>query len=39
MQKQIWRANVGDQVVSRETVPDNWIRLGGRGLIPRILLD
>lgn len=39
MQKQIWRANVVDQVVSRETVPDGWIRLGGRGLIPRILLD
>jgi aldehyde:ferredoxin oxidoreductase len=39
MQKQIWRANLADQVVSRETIPESWSRLGGRGLIPRILLD
>jgi aldehyde:ferredoxin oxidoreductase len=39
MQKQIWRANLSDQVVSKETIPESWTRLGGRGLIPRILLD
>jgi aldehyde:ferredoxin oxidoreductase len=39
MQKQIWRVNLADQVVSRETIPESWTRLGGRGLIPRILID
>jgi aldehyde:ferredoxin oxidoreductase len=39
MQKQIWRADLQHQVVNREPVPETWTRLGGRGLIPRILLD
>ena len=39
MSESIWRVNVADQQVSAEPVPDSWRRLGGRGLIPRILLD
>ncbi|NIM94123.1 MAG: aldehyde ferredoxin oxidoreductase [Anaerolineales bacterium] len=39
MQKNIWRANITKQVVSKERIPENWMRLGGRGLIPRIMLD
>lgn len=36
---QIWRVNVNTQTLKREPVPPSWERLGGRGLIARILLD
>ena len=36
---QIWRVNVRQQSLMRETVPENWAHLGGRGLVARILLD
>ena len=36
---QIWRVNVRDQALSLESVPESWARLGGRGLLARILLD
>src|SRR5512142_2794133 len=36
---QIWRVNVRNQTLSREPVPESWQRLGGRGLLARILLD
>jgi len=36
---QIWRVNVKKQTLSREPVPASWERLGGRGLVARILLD
>ena len=36
---QVWRVNVRDQSLNREPVPDAWRRLGGRGLLARILLD
>lgn len=39
MEQLIWRVNVNNQTVRTEPVPQNWQRLGGRGLIPRILLD
>ena len=39
MNLQIWRANVETQKATTEPVPENWSKLGGRGLIPRILLD
>ncbi|MEA3440101.1 MAG: aldehyde ferredoxin oxidoreductase C-terminal domain-containing protein [Chloroflexota bacterium] len=35
----IWRVNVRMQTFRREPVPENWWRLGGRGLLARILLD
>ncbi|HNA88769.1 MAG TPA: aldehyde ferredoxin oxidoreductase C-terminal domain-containing protein [Anaerolineales bacterium] len=35
----IWRVNTRTQELTREPVPDAWQRLGGRGLIARILLD
>lgn len=35
----IWRVNVAKRTVKAEAVPESWQRLGGRGLIPRILLD
>ena len=35
----IWRVNVRKQTLEREPVPETWQRLGGRGLIARILLD
>lgn len=35
----IWRVNTRTQELTREPVPDTWQRLGGRGLIARILLD
>jgi aldehyde:ferredoxin oxidoreductase len=35
----IWRADVSSGTVTIEPSPDRWSRLGGRGLIPRILLD
>jgi aldehyde:ferredoxin oxidoreductase len=39
MTEAIWRVDVGTQTVRTEPVPEGWRRLGGRGLIPRILLD
>ena len=36
---QIWRVNVREQTLKHEPVPDSWKRLGGRGLLTRILLD
>ncbi len=36
---EIWRANLREQKVTREPVPQAWMRLGGRGLSGRILLD
>lgn len=36
---QIWRVNVREQTLRQESIPDSWKRLGGRGLIARILLD
>lgn len=39
MKDRVWRANVGSRTVTTEQVPEGWQRLGGRGLIPRVLLD
>src|SRR5512143_1699922 len=36
---QVWRVNVREQTLKLEPVPDAWKRLGGRGLLARILLD
>ena len=36
---QVWRVNVREQTLTQEPVPDSWKRLGGRGLLARILLD
>lgn len=36
---QIWRINTRTQSLDHEPVPDSWLRLGGRGLLARILLD
>lgn len=36
---EIWRVNVRTRTLTREPVPPAWERLGGRGLIARILLD
>jgi aldehyde:ferredoxin oxidoreductase len=36
---QIWRVNARTHEFKTEPVPQNWQRLGGRGLIARILLD
>src|SRR3990170_1712249 len=36
---QVWRANVRAQTLKHEPVPDSWKRLGGRGLLARVLLD
>lgn len=36
---QVWRVNVREQTLKLEPVPETWSRLGGRGLIARILLD
>src|SRR5512147_186578 len=36
---QIWRINVREQTLKLEDVPETWTRLGGRGLLARILLD
>lgn len=35
----VWRVNVREQTLKLETVPAAWQRLGGRGLIARILVD
>lgn len=36
---EIWRVNVNKQELKREPVPETWLRLGGRGLLARIMLD
>jgi aldehyde:ferredoxin oxidoreductase len=36
---QVWRVNVNNRSLQREAIPGSWERLGGRGLIARILLD
>jgi aldehyde:ferredoxin oxidoreductase len=36
---QVWRINTQTQSLLREPVPVSWLRLGGRGLLARILLD
>ena len=36
---QVWRVNVREQTLKQEPVPESWKRLGGRGLLTRILLD
>src|SRR5512140_3096028 len=36
---EIWRINVATQTLAREDVPATWERLGGRGLLARILVD
>ena len=36
---QVWRVNVREQTLKLEPVPETWQRLGGRGLLARILLD
>ncbi len=36
---QVWRVNVRAQTLKQEPVPETWSRLGGRGLIARILVD
>ena len=38
-QSQVWRINVRTRSLLREPVPESWLRLGGRGLLARILLD
>jgi aldehyde:ferredoxin oxidoreductase len=39
MDFKVWRANVAAKEVTTEPVPESWSKLGGRALIPRILLD
>ena len=39
IQPQVWRVNVREQTLKQEPVPESWKRLGGRGLLARILLD
>ena len=36
---QIWRVNTRTQEFRREPIPETWQRLGGRGLIARIMVD
>jgi aldehyde:ferredoxin oxidoreductase len=36
---QIWRVDVATQKLNREPVPAGWEKLGGRGLLARIMLD
>ncbi len=36
---QVWRVNVRTQTLARQPVPESWQRLGGRGLLARVLLD
>jgi len=38
-QSQIWRINTRTRSLLHEPVPASWSRLGGRGLLARILLD
>jgi aldehyde:ferredoxin oxidoreductase len=36
---EIWRINARTQELKREPIPETWQRLGGRGLIARVMLD
>jgi len=36
---EVWRINMHEQTYRRESTPETWSRLGGRGLSARILLD
>ncbi|MBI2331845.1 MAG: aldehyde ferredoxin oxidoreductase, partial [Chloroflexi bacterium] len=36
---QIWRVNTRTQELKREPIPETWQRLGGRGLIARVMVD
>jgi aldehyde:ferredoxin oxidoreductase len=36
---QIWRISVREQTLKQEPIPQSWQRLGGRGLLARILVD
>ncbi|MCK6584507.1 MAG: aldehyde ferredoxin oxidoreductase, partial [Anaerolineales bacterium] len=36
---QIWRINTCTQELMREPIPEAWQRLGGRGLVARIMVD
>jgi len=38
-QSQVWRINTRTRELHCEPVPDLWLRLGGRGLLARILLE
>jgi aldehyde:ferredoxin oxidoreductase len=35
----VWRVNMRTQTCTREPIPETWLRLGGRALIARILVD
>src|SRR5262252_9324341 len=35
----VWRVNVRTRTCKREPVPETWLRLGGRALVARILVD
>ena len=35
----VWRINTRTKKLAIESPPDNWIPLGGRGLLARIMLD
>ena len=39
MESLIWRVNVNTQELKKESIPQSWTRLGGRGLIARIIFD
>ncbi len=36
---EVWRINLRAQTLQKETPPEAWQRIGGRGLLARILLD
>lgn len=39
MEERVWRVDVARRQAMSESVPPSWQRLGGRGLIARILMD
>ncbi len=39
MEERVWRVDMANRQTGREPVPPSWQRLGGRGLIARILMD
>jgi aldehyde:ferredoxin oxidoreductase len=39
VQPRVWRVDVREQTLKHELIPETWKRLGGRGLLARILLD
>ncbi len=39
MEERVWRVDVANKRAASEAVPPSWQRLGGRGLIARILTD